>query len=553
MVECDWYLNISKDEFETIYKDTILENKAWLFRNKPTDDKELLTVFFPHKIWRLNNLYKVVDKDKKTVRFIMKWGQHKAYKEMVTHNRIIILKTRQLGISTFMCIEFLDFALTNMNSRCGIQAQKLDASEALRNKISFAFNSLSDGWRDVFGVKTDRHSTAIIKFTNGSSVEVSTSFRSGTIHRLLISEYGKISAQSPEKANEIKTGTIQAVGANNLVVIESTAEGKDFQNMWKATVETPTSEEEYKGLFLPWVLDPDCNSDTPYILDAECEEYFHTLRTAYKAHFGETIHLTESQKSWWKNKFTGLIISRNKSMMGREYPAYPNEAFESSESGSYYKKLYLLHIAGQHEVEGLYDKTLPVYAGVDLGYNDTMSFIFFQVLYNELRIVGELHNNGQAIKYYCDAIKETGLRIKLMYLPHDAEHTSMQTAMSPVQLFRQEGFVCRVVPKTRSVVSDIQIVRSVLPITWIDSTLDYIKNMLMNYSKEWDTRLGTWKDKPRHDDWSNPADALRTGVLGFKHQLHNKENVESVEMQTGYTSSRLVSRRKAISYDGLAF
>ena len=32
---------------------------------------------------------------------------------------------------------------------------------------------------------------------------------------------------------------------------------------------------------------------------------------------------------------------------------------------------------------------------------------------------------------------------------------------------------------------------------------------MFNYSKEWDDKGGVWREKPLHNFWSNPADALR--------------------------------------------
>ena len=51
--------------------------------------------------------------------------------------------------------------------------------------------------------------------------------RSGTIHRLHVSEFGKICAKYPDKAQEVVTGSIPAVPMNGVLVIESTAEGRD--------------------------------------------------------------------------------------------------------------------------------------------------------------------------------------------------------------------------------------------------------------------------------------------------------------------------------------
>lgn len=60
-----------------------------------------------------------------------------------------------------------------------------------------------------YSVKTD--SVNEMSFSNGSTISVRTSFRSGTIQFLHISEFGKICAKYPDRAKEIVTGAIEAV------------------------------------------------------------------------------------------------------------------------------------------------------------------------------------------------------------------------------------------------------------------------------------------------------------------------------------------------------
>ena len=49
-------------------------------------------------LWRINNLYSVIDKEGKKCQFKLNWAQEDLYRNMWYCN--IILKARQLGIST---------------------------------------------------------------------------------------------------------------------------------------------------------------------------------------------------------------------------------------------------------------------------------------------------------------------------------------------------------------------------------------------------------------------------------------------------------------------
>jgi hypothetical protein len=73
-------------------------------------------------------------------------------------------------------------------------------------------------------IKTDN--AYEIEFGNGSGVEVGVSLRSGTKNFMHVSEYGKICAKAPDKAKEIKSGTLNTIAPRQLVFIESTAEGR---------------------------------------------------------------------------------------------------------------------------------------------------------------------------------------------------------------------------------------------------------------------------------------------------------------------------------------
>ena len=54
------------------------------------------------RFWRLNNLYFITDKQGKKVRFRMTQEQIDYFQGM--HTRNIILKARQLGFTTLVCI-----------------------------------------------------------------------------------------------------------------------------------------------------------------------------------------------------------------------------------------------------------------------------------------------------------------------------------------------------------------------------------------------------------------------------------------------------------------
>ncbi|MGA0525075.1 terminase, partial [Escherichia coli] len=100
------------------------------------------------------------------------------------------------------------------------------------------------------------------------SIRVATSMRSGTIHRLHISEFGKICAKYPDKAKEVMTGSIPAVPKTGILVIESTAEGQqgEFFELCqdarhKREAGKILTQRDYRFHFYPWWDEPNYRLD----------------------------------------------------------------------------------------------------------------------------------------------------------------------------------------------------------------------------------------------------------------------------------------------------
>ena len=167
--------------------------------------------------WRLNNLYKVVDKSGQVVTFRMNWAQTTLFRTMWFLN--VILKARQIGFTTFIQIFILDRCLFEDNTEAGVIAHsKEDAQAFFDSKIKFAYDNLPEevrAWRP-YETKTVRE----MRFSNGSRIRVSTSMRSGTPMYLHVSEFGKLCAKYPEKAREVVTGSLPAVPPSTTAQLE---------------------------------------------------------------------------------------------------------------------------------------------------------------------------------------------------------------------------------------------------------------------------------------------------------------------------------------------
>src|SRR6202522_728204 len=175
------------------------------------------------KLWRLTHLYYITNKSGEEILFNLNWAQKELYEK--EWHQMLVLKARPLGVTTYFSINFLDDCFWHGNTNAGIIAhRKEDAEDIFKKKVKYAYDRMPQ-WTRTFNSATNDRSGELA-FENGSSYRVSTGFRSGTYQRLLVSEFGKICSKSPDVAKEIVTGSLNTVSKDQIIAIESTAEGR---------------------------------------------------------------------------------------------------------------------------------------------------------------------------------------------------------------------------------------------------------------------------------------------------------------------------------------
>ena len=148
-------------------------------------------------LWRLSNLYWIVDKSGQRRLFQPNEAQVNYLRGATSAD--IILKARQLGMTTLMCLISLDEALFLKDHNAAIIAHTLnDANVIFETKVKFPYDNLPEMLRQRRPATNDR--AGLLKFNHGSSIRVATSARSGTLQRLHVSEFGKICCAVPEES-----------------------------------------------------------------------------------------------------------------------------------------------------------------------------------------------------------------------------------------------------------------------------------------------------------------------------------------------------------------
>lgn len=516
------YLDLTEEQFDSLYPSLI--DYKHIFNSQPDTDNEFIE-YAKSKLWRLNNLYKIIDKFGIKCKFRMNYAQHVVYSESLLHPRVIILKSRQQGISTFWLISFLDDALINKDFSIGLMAQGKDEAQKLIERVKLAWDELPQLYKNLINVHLVTDNKSEYKFSNGSSVFIRTSFRSTTLQRLHISEFGKIANKTPDRARETNTGTLQTIAAGNIAAIESTAEGANlFKDKWDSAVACAArgvfGAKDFRPIFLSWVTDPDCNSDSPEEIGSLHQKYFDELEEELN------IKLTDKQKWFWIMQYRELGDD-----IKQEYPGTPEEAFSASRDGTYYNRLYQrLVVKRGREVDDIYDPNLDVYVAMDIGMNDDTVLLFFQYYRGSIRIIDEFIDCGEALKHYTDYMWSLDYPIMVQIGPHDLNVRELTYGKTREERLVELGCSnLEVLDKTASISDDIEIVREYIEHIWIAKKCVTTIEAFKKYTKEWDDRVGVWKNKPLHNEHSHPMDAIRYLIKWVDNTHGNVKSSEDTE------------------------
>lgn len=241
--------------------------------------------------------------------------------------RLLILKARQMGISTFASGLIYHRTATNFYTKSMIVAHDDDSTTNLF-EMSKRFYDFSPPWMKPRKRYSNRKELVFsepdekLRETSPgllSSIEIDTARnltagRSGTVQNLHISELAFW-----KNAEKPMTGLMQAVPSKSstMIIIESTANGMDgdgklFYDMCQASMRR---QNDFEFVFIPWFENPEYR--------IKCERLEHT---EYEAEIAARHKLTDSQIMWrrWKIKND---LHGDEMLFRQEFPCTPDEAF----------------------------------------------------------------------------------------------------------------------------------------------------------------------------------------------------------------------------------
>ena len=476
-----------------------------------------------NKDWRINNLYKIRNKEGQLIKFV----PNRAQKHFAENKwfRNLILKSRQLGFTTYEAIDSLDDTLFTPNKDTLLVAHNLEAGESIfTKKIVFAWEKLPPELRNLYSV--DNKTSKTLKFDFGknkgfSSVAVDTSGRSGTYQRLHVTELAEISKKYPKKVPDIIEGTIPAIPSTGRVDIESTSQGAsgEFFDMFMEAYERgePTIAQEYKAHFYNWTWD-----DAEMLAIEKPLEFSEMQQGDKFSEYAKKHNLTKLQITYYYHKW--LSLNKKWNALKREYPTTPEEAFEAIAEGTFYgETIGMMEQNGQIGVWP-WDRALKTHTVWDLGVGKNMKVGFFQrdQLTNKVRMIDHEEGEGSwGIPEMAAKVLNKPYVYGKHFGPHDLETTDIGTGKTRIETARGVGLSFTLVP-------DFSLedgINAVSP--WLDHLLvnkdtcrKWIKSMKA-YGREWDEKRGMYKDEPLHDWASHDADLSRYASLSEKYMTND--------------------------------
>lgn len=490
------------------------------------------------KKYRLNNLYHIINRNGDDVLFSLNEVQNDVLDHL--HKRNIILKARQMGMSTFSVLYLVDEAIWSPHTSCGIVSYSLEhAQHIFKRIIGHALDNLPPWLR----VDVINRSAREITFSNGSILRVDTTLRGGAYQLVLVSEFGKTCARNPQKAEEVITGTLQAVPRDGTVIIESTGEGNEgfFAEMVTTASRRGNddiSSLEYKLFFYPWYKEPTYILEEHVNLDVSLTDYFKKIEA------DQNIVLSKQQKNWYaiQQKILGDKLKQ-------EYPSTVSESFLSSSDAFYFAEA----IAKAYDdnrclYTSLYDALSPVYVAMDIGVNDLTVMVFFQICHGEIRVIDYYEDKNKGVDFYAKfLLQDKKYLYHTIFLPHDSTKRDALDTTNTYErdfrrLFSSTGTTFHVLKRMDKQLSishaKTKLERCVFNLTKVKPFLDQCSK----YRKKWNEATGRYLEEPLHNEASNYGDCLQYMSQAVSH-------IETVSGRSGALEKHrqaVESRRKVI-------
>jgi hypothetical protein len=274
--------------------------------------------------------------------------------------------------------------------------------------------------------------------------------------------------------------------------------------------------------------------------------------------FYDIYNAAQKHENWYVKTLradqSGLIpqnelLDAQSSMSANQYEQEFLCSFEAAILGAYYGQ-EMRRITDLDRITDIeYDDMFPCYTAWDLGFNDSTSIWWFQVVHGEIRVLDHHSSNGQSIPFYTGLLKqkeeEFGYKYGIHWLPHDARAKTLASGGKSIieQISTKIDIKQLKIVPNLSLQDGIQATRLALNRTWFHNRCIEGIECLRQYQREWDDDKKVFRDRPKHDWTSHSADAMRYLAIVWKDEelpAHKDDRITGLHVgQTEVTLEQL--------------
>lgn len=266
-------------------------------------------------------LLRITNKVGRMVPFVLNEAQMKVHQaieaqlERKGRVRVLILKARQMGISTYVQGRFFWRVTSRTNANAFVLSHLEESTHAIFEMAERFYDNIP---HPAFRPATEQRTSKTLRFAKIKSKYRVGTARSGQTGRSMTNQFvhGSEVAYYPDP-EQVVTGLIQSVdGPGTEIILESTANGAGGW-FYDRCMEALRGEGEWELIFLPWFdLSTYRRTPPPHFRRTEAEESLANL------------HGLDNEQLQWRREKVAELGSED--LFRQEYPSNPNEAFLTS-------------------------------------------------------------------------------------------------------------------------------------------------------------------------------------------------------------------------------
>jgi len=221
---------------------------------------------------------------------------------------------------------------------------------------------------------------------------------------------------------------------------------------------------------------------------------------------------------------------KNLALFDQEYYC----SFEAPIDGAYYGEVLQKAKDEGRLTRIAYDATKPVQTWWDIGYSDTTTIWFTQVIGNTINVFDYYQNKKKGMPHYAKEILNKPYIYSSHNGPHDLANGVFATGQSTWETAKEYGIIFDVVPKL-SVKAGIDAVRAIFNRCHFDA--EACKDglaALEAYASEYNEKKEDMNPKPIHNWASHAADAFRYFAVHFPNAKIRLDNLQPMQTMADY-------------------